>query len=399
MTNFVYVSPAFPPTSVNFCEHLARAGITVLGVGDAPYADLPGPLRGALAEYYRVDNLEDYDQAFRAVAYLSFRHGKIDWLESNNEYWLNLDARLRDDFHITTGHGTDRIEAIKSKSAMKPVYADAGIPTARQAKVQDAAGVIAFAAEVGYPLVVKPEYGIGAIATCRVTSDEHARQVFAQCPDLPYVAEEFVSGDLVSYDAILDAAGAPAFEAATLWPPSIMDVVTDRLDLSYRIAAAMPDGLADIGRRAARAFGMRNRFVHEEFFRLTADKPGLGRAGEYVGLEVNMRPAGGNTLDMYNYARSADVYQIYTDLVTGRDTGAAARAAADTQVACYASRRDEFHYAMPWDDVVAKYHDEIAQTRRNLPMFVPQMGNLYAIIRTPDAARADEFARDVTTRA
>ena len=90
MTNFVYISPAFPATNVNFCEHLAASGVRVLGVGDLPYEQLPERLRSALAEYYRVDSLEDYGQAFRAVAFLSFRHGKIDWIESNNEYWLSL---------------------------------------------------------------------------------------------------------------------------------------------------------------------------------------------------------------------------------------------------------------------------------------------------------------------
>lgn len=399
MTNFVYISPAFPATNVNFCEHLARDGVRVLGVGDTPYEDLPDRLRYALTEYYRVSSLEDYDQAFRAVAYLSYKHGKIDWVESNNEYWLALDARLRDDFHVTTGHGTATIESIKSKSAMKPVYAAAGVPTARQARVSGAEGVLDFARQVGYPLVAKPEYGIGAHGAFRLTSDADVRSAFASAPVLPYVVEEFIDGDLVSYDAILDAAGSPLFEAATLWPPSIMDVVTDRLDLSYRIADELPTGLAEVGLRTARAFGMASRFVHEEFFRLRSDKPRLGRAGDYVGLEVNMRPAGGNTLDMYNYARSADVYQIYSDMVTGRDSGASELAARDRQFAVYAGRRDEFSYRVAWDAVLAEYVAEIKQTRRNPDLFVPQMGNQYAIMRTPDADRADRFVADVTTRA
>ena len=44
-----------------------------------------------------VDDMEDYGQMFRAVAFFSFKYGKIDWLESNNEYWLEQDARLRTD--------------------------------------------------------------------------------------------------------------------------------------------------------------------------------------------------------------------------------------------------------------------------------------------------------------
>ena len=398
MTNFVYISPAFPATNVNFAEHLHQAGVRVLGVGDIPYDHLPQRLRTALTEYFRVDSLEDYDQAFRAVAYLSYQHGKIDWLESNNEYWLPLGARLRTDFHITTGHGVEVIQAIKSKSAMKSVYAFAGIPSARQYRLGDAAGVCAFAAEVGYPIIAKPEYGVGANDTAKLTSDAEVSDYFATPRGIPCVVEEFVVGDLISYDALVDAQGHPLFEAANSFPPSILDIVVGHLDLSYRIEAKMPAGLREIGRRTVAAFGMRHRFVHLEFFRLSGDHPGLGKVGDYVGLEVNMRPAGGDTVDMYNHARNGDVYQIYTDLVTGIDTGAAARAASDPQIAVYASRRDEFSYALSRRRLLAKYAAALRQVRRNPALFVPQMGNEYFVIRTPDADRADEFVRDTTTR-
>ena len=101
--NFIFISPNFPQTYWNFCERLRRRGVTVLGIGDAPYDGLSPELKANLNEYYRVDSLADYNQLFRAVAYYSYKYGKIDWLESNNEFWLEQDARLRTDFNITTG--------------------------------------------------------------------------------------------------------------------------------------------------------------------------------------------------------------------------------------------------------------------------------------------------------
>ncbi len=47
-----------------------------------------------------------------SMAYFIIHYGQIDWLESNNEYWLELDARLRTDFNITTGMHADRNEDI-----------------------------------------------------------------------------------------------------------------------------------------------------------------------------------------------------------------------------------------------------------------------------------------------
>ena len=85
MKNFIFISPGFPGNYENFCLALRADGVNVLGIGDTPYDALSPRLQSALTEYYKVDNMEDYDAMFRAVAYLSFRHGKIDWLESNNE--------------------------------------------------------------------------------------------------------------------------------------------------------------------------------------------------------------------------------------------------------------------------------------------------------------------------
>ena len=114
--NFVFISPHFPHTYWQFCQRLSQNGVTVL----------------SLTEYYRVGSLENYEEVYRGVAYFAYRHGRIDWIESNNEYWLEQDARLRTDFNVTTGIQSSRIRSIKEKSEMKKCYLEGGIPTARQ---------------------------------------------------------------------------------------------------------------------------------------------------------------------------------------------------------------------------------------------------------------------------
>ena len=86
--NFIFISPHFPHTYWNFCQRLKQNGVTVLGIADAPYESLSHELKESLTEYYRVGSLENYDEVYRAVAYLAFRYGRINWIESNNEYWL-----------------------------------------------------------------------------------------------------------------------------------------------------------------------------------------------------------------------------------------------------------------------------------------------------------------------
>ena len=61
MKNFIFISPGFPGNYENFCMALRADGVNVLGIGDAPYDSLSPRLRYTLTEYYRVENMEDYD--------------------------------------------------------------------------------------------------------------------------------------------------------------------------------------------------------------------------------------------------------------------------------------------------------------------------------------------------
>ena len=162
MKNFVFISPNFPLTYWKFCRELKYNGMRVLGIGDCPYEELMPELKDSLHEYYKVSSLENNEEVFKAVAFFSFKYGKIDWLESNNEYWLMRDAWLRTEFNITTGPKLHEMDKIKYKSAMKEYYHKAGLPTARYHIVEGLEDALEFAHMVGYPVVVKPDNGVGA---------------------------------------------------------------------------------------------------------------------------------------------------------------------------------------------------------------------------------------------
>ena len=69
--NYLVISPYYPQNFQQFTVELANKGITVLGIGQEPYEQLDQPLKDALTEYFRVDNLENLDEVKRAVAFLS----------------------------------------------------------------------------------------------------------------------------------------------------------------------------------------------------------------------------------------------------------------------------------------------------------------------------------------
>ena len=371
--NFIFISPHFPRNQWLFCDRLQRNGVNVLGIGDCPYDALNENVKKSLTEYYYVESMQDYDQMFRAVAFLSFKHGKIDWIESHSEAFLEMDARLREDFNITTGLHTADVERFRHKSAMKPYYRKAHIPTARLSEIPSIREAKAFAQKVGYPVIVKPDVGSGAKGVARIDTPSELEWFFWEKSTESYVMEEFIHGNIYSYDAIVNSKGKPLFESMTVWPSSIMEIVSEQLDLAYHVAADMPDDLREAGRAVIRTFNIQRRFVHLEFFRLTENQNFLGKEGELVGLEVNLRPPGGYTADMMNYAHSSDVYQIWADMVTMDGFRFPKR--PEHRFCVYAGRRSRFAYLHSHAEIMDRYKQEVVMHEAMPKTMQPQMGN------------------------
>lgn len=389
--NFILVSPNFPETFQQFAIRLQENGVTVLGLGDAPYETLSPSLKSALTEYYRLDDLGNYDEMVRAVGYFTFRYGKIDWIESNNEYWLEMDAALRTAFHVTTGPKSDEIYAWKSKLAMKEIYQGAGIPCARYIPVTTKNAAKAFIGKVGYPVVVKPDNGVGANATYRLENEEDLQHFFSQPPRVPYAMEEYITGEVTTYDGICNAQGEVLFAVSHVTPNSIMDMVNLGTPTYYYIQDHIPDDVECIGRRTLKAFGVTRRFFHLEFFRLTQAKKGLGPKGTLVGLEVNMRPAGGFTTEMMNYGQSVDVYQIYADMVVYdvcRHTYIGPK-----QLCVYVGRRKRVSYTYPLQDLAVMCGSHLRQAGEMPAALSGAMGEELLICCYETKAEMDHFLR------
>ena len=395
MKNFIFISPNFPTNYWKFCAELKKNGMNVLGIGDCPYDDLMPELRGSLNEYFKVSSLENYEEVFRAVAFLTYRYGKIDWLESNNEYWLEKDAALRTAFHITTGFQESDMHPVKYKSAMKENYAKAGIRTARWHIVDDAASCRAFIESIGgYPVIVKPDNGVGASHTYKLHDDADLFSFLQEKPqDIPYIMEEFVNGTVHTYDAIIDGNGKPLFETGNVTIDSIMDIVNTNGNSCYYIEKDLPDSIRDVGRRAVAAFGVKSRFIHFEFFVLDCDQP-LGKKGDILGLEVNMRPSGGFSADMFNFANSIDVYKIWADMVAFGHTDLR-QEGREHFYCCYCGRRDGKDFIMDHDMIMAKYGNRIKMVQRIPKALSGAMADMMYLVNVKTPEEKDEYYRDL----
>ena len=392
--NFVFISPVVSLNYFNFCKALKQNGCNVLGIGDTPYNEISDEVKNSLTEYYKVNSLENYDEVFRAVAFFSFKYGKIDRLESNNEYWLRSDAKLRTDFNIN-GVKIKDVESFTSKSHMKDFYIKAGVPVARYKFLTNLEEDLKYIEDVlEYPVVVKPDVGVGAAATYRIKSKEDLIEFYKRGYNVPYIMEEYIEGDIISFDGIVDENSNVVFSDNEVFPPSIMDIVNENLELAYYVNKEVPKNVFEIGQKVLKAFNIKSRYFHLEFFKLTKEKKGLGKSGDIVALEVNMRPPGGYTPDMINFGQSVNTYQIYADIICYNEIRNV-KLDYPKYYCMYVSRRDQYEYVYDREYILDKYKNDIVMHQRMSDALESAMGNEFFIAKFEDYDRMMEFKSNI----
>jgi hypothetical protein len=381
--NFVFISPHFPPQYFHFVTALRERGVNVLGIGDSPYDALGQELRESLREYFFTPNLNDYDALLRATGYLTWRHGRVGLIESLNESWLELESRLRQDFNVP-GLTPEDIQRLRTKSGMASVFRDAGVAHPELELVQSAAQVKAFARRVGYPLVIKPDVGVGAAHTFKVSSDAEVDLALVQPLPTRYVAQSFVQGTIVTYDGLVDHEGRILLTLSHQYSDGVMEVVTEKRDISFWSLKEIPAALDALGRKAVAALGLRSRWFHLEFFRLPDDS--------FMALEANLRPPGGFMTDMMNYACDMDVYRLWARVVTG-DPVKDFRYAPRYHV-CHVARRAGRPYRHSHEEVVSKLGPTLLQHQDSLPsVYQAAMGTEMYLTRHEDLALMHQDVR------
>jgi len=394
--NFVFISPHFPDSYWRFCKALKNNGVTVLGIVEGNDNSLSWDLKSSLDGWYCVNDLKNMQEKINACNYFISRFGKIDFIESNNEFWLEDDAKLRTIFNVTTGPKEDEIAFFKFKSVMKQDYEKAGIPTARWYLHENLEGALKFASEVGYPIVVKPDNGVGAIATWKINNEQELRDIEPRLHDTKYIMEEFIDGELISFDGVCDANGDVVYPTHHVFPTPIMEIVNGEKDVMYYTSKDIPADLLKAGQKVLHAFGAKSRFYHLEFFRLNHQKKGLGKKGELIGLEVNMRVPGGYTPDMINFAYSIDCYQIWADVIAfNRQVH---EYNYDKHYCCYVGRRYNVEYLNSFDYIMHKYQANLKWASTMPSTLAVAMGNYFIMANFDNLEDLYQFRDDALRR-
>ena len=173
---------------------------------------------------------------------------------------------------------------------------------------------------------------------------------------------------------------------------SIMDIVNDNDNSIYYIIKDLPEDTRAAGRAVVKSFGVKSRFVHFEFFRMTENQASMGEKGQIVALEVNMRPCGGFTPDMINFARSTNVYKIWADMIA---FGGTDMPVGEHYYCPFAGRRDGKNFVYSHEQIMQKYQKNIKMVDRIPDALSGAMGNQMYVATFSTREEMEQFYSDV----
>lgn len=372
--NYIFISPNFPKTYPHFVSELRNAGVNVLGIGDQPFASLSDELKSSLTEYCFVSDLNRVDWMINAISYLQTKYGPIDFIESNNEYWLRNDATYREWFNIQNGMRPADLAIRQKKSTMKKFFKRAGVKTARYIMVSSLKKSLTFVKEVGYPVFAKPDAGVGASDTFKIINEQELREFHKHTFSEPYIMEEFLEGYITSFDGIADAKSKVVMCFNETFPTPIAEVVAKNKDVYYFAKSRMDEDFYKMGCKVVKAFKLQQRCFHIEFFVLTKDKEGLGKKGDVVALEANLRSPGGNTSDLLNLTSNISYYKAYADVIVGNKV---CPVFDSNRIAVSVNRKKEINYLHSNHEIEQLFGEHIVEHDTYPEAFRAAMGDEY----------------------
>jgi len=375
--DFLYLSPEFPPNYAQFIHQLNHHGVNVWGLGESDFYDMPAELRADLKWYERADmNSQDSVDA-ALVRLIETRAGRLDVVESHNEHWMRLEAFINRKYGLD-GIRPEDLTRLKQKSAMKREFVVCGLPVARSVLVADTDDCRRLAAEWGYPVILKPDEGVGAGGIHKITDGKQLDDIKV---GKGYLLEEFIEAPIVTYDGLTDRSGQIVFENSLSYGDGVLEYVRGK-DPFFYVERHLPPKLVATGRQLVKHFNIRRKFFHFEFFRID---------DRYLPIEINCRPPGGSILDMMNYSADVNLYAAYAAVV------ARARVAltGDKKYYCgYIGRRDR-NYTLSHTDVVGLCGAHLAEHGLNPAIYQAAMGRYRYIIRFESRSDLMQVAWDI----
>lgn len=302
--------------------HYLRAGTPV-----------PHPLLGAVNVFTTETN--DESTLLPYVRKLQEAFG-FDGVLTSCDYYLPTVAAIAADLGLP-GPGRTAVADACDKYRTRQVCGAAGVAGPAFAVAREWDEIVCAAAELGYPLVVKPVDLCGGMFVRRVDDDIELRAAVDAVAGFPVNARGQRRSPQILLEECLDG---PEFsvETATVAGQTTVIGVTDKritgapafIESGHMFPAALSDAdttaVADLAVAAITALGLDATVAHTEI-KLDARGPRL--------IEVNPRPAGNRITELVRRVTGVDLTAVHADAVAGgkpdltpRDTGIVSAAVA-----------------------------------------------------------------------
>jgi len=301
----VFVEPRFPSNQRFFVKALKEVGATVTAIGEGSKDSLSGDLRQWLSHYEQVDSVVNEGAVLRAAKFIHSKK-RIDRMEAVVEAHIMSTAKVREVMGIQ-GTSVKTSWLCRDKPSMKQALREAGVPCAQSAAANSVEDVIAFAKQVGFPLIIKPRDGAGASGTSRVNSIADIHRAAAELGldrGRSVAVEEFIEGHEGFYDTIT-IGGRVVHEFVTHYYPNVLEAMrtrwispqfisTNRIDAAPAYAEVRA-----MGQQVITALGLETTATHMEWF--------FGPKGLKFS-EIGCRPPGVRAWDLYAAGNDFDIY-------------------------------------------------------------------------------------------
>jgi Carbamoyl-phosphate synthase L chain, ATP binding domain len=312
----VFIEPRFPTNQRFFVRALKEVGATVTAIGEGSKESLSGELKSWLTHYEQVDSVVNEGAVLRAAKFI---HDKvrIDRLETTVEAHIMSTAKVREALGIE-GTSVRTSWLCRDKPSMKEALRQHGIPCAQSTAAASVEEIVAFAKQVGFPLIIKPRDGAGASGASRVDS---LADIMRACQELgvdrgrSVAVEEFIEGHEGFYDTI-SIGGRVVHDFVTHYYPNVLEAMRTRWINPQFIATNRVDAaegyqeLKVMGARVVKALDIGTSATHMEWF---AGPKGLKFS------EIGCRPPGVRAWDLYNVGNDVDLYREWAmAIVHGR---------------------------------------------------------------------------------
>ena len=383
----LFVEPKFPFNQRQFVRALHAVGARVTGIGEAPAEALDDELRGWLHGYERVRTVVDEEILFEAVRRVQGREW-VDRLEATVEAHILPAARVRAEAGIP-GTSLRTAWLCRDKPAMKEALRAAGVPTAQSRAVSSAQELRMFAAEVGFPIVLKPRSGAGASGTAKVSNDRELESAIAEHGldrGASVAAEEFVEGHEGFYDT-LAIDGKVVHEFISHYYPNVLEAMRTRwispqIVTTNRVDASGYGEVKSLGERVIVSLGIGTSATHMEWF--------FGPRGLRFS-EIGCRPPGVGVWDLYAAANDLDIYREWAmAIVHGKPSQHASRRFAAGMINLRPERDGRICGYSGLEEVERRFRDWILDSHLppagtpTAPVEGGYMANAWVRMRHPD---------------